>query len=340
MINDIESLVDLLNTMGFEVFGPVYQNGKTEYRKLTAKVAPAEGTPPRNSAKEYVLPRTEKLFSWERNGKDYKIIEVPAPKEQVLLGLRPCDAAGFEIVDKVMSWEPADDHWFARRNKTTIISFTCDGGDESCFCTAVGLGPASKRGSDILITKLSKGYHLEILTDRGEALASKVDKLFVGNGNEQEAETIKTKAHEKVESRLSIDPAKIQQWLSTHFEHEIWSKMALKCHGCGACAMVCPTCHCFDIIDEPESPVKGSRRRNWDVCQASVFTLHASGHNPRPDQNSRYRQRITHKFQIYPERFNEILCTGCGRCIRACVAGMDLIEILGELNELASGGEQ
>ena len=35
-----------------------------------------------------------------------------------------------------------------------------------------------------------------------------------------------------------------------------------------------------------------------------------------------------HKFSIYPARFGEILCTGCGRCSRACPGGMDLPEIL------------
>ena len=42
-----------------------------------------------------------------------------------------------------------------------------------------------------------------------------------------------------------------------------------------------------------------------------------------------------HKFSIYPRRFDEFLCTGCGRCARACGAGMNLPEILGQLVQLA-----
>ena len=42
----------------------------------------------------------------------------------------------------------------------------------------------------------------------------------------------------------------------------------------------------------------------------------------------RYRQRINHKFAIYPLKFGEVLCTGCGRCTRVCHAGQDLVEIL------------
>ena len=75
---------------------------------------------------------------------------------------------------------------------------------------------------------------------------------------------------------------------------------------------------------------RGVRRRNWDTCQTGRFTVHASGHNPRANQNARFRQRVLHKFSIYPERFGEILCTGCGRCTRACPAGMDIAEVLSE----------
>jgi ferredoxin len=45
-------------------------------------------------------------------------------------------------------------------------------------------------------------------------------------------------------------------------------------------------------------------------------------------QWNRFRQRVYHKFVYYPDKFGRILCTGCGRCIEACPARMDLIEIL------------
>jgi ferredoxin len=81
-------------------------------------------------------------------------------------------------------------------------------------------------------------------------------------------------------------------------------------------------------VDEPDGVDRGVRRRNWDTCQTGRFTVHASGHNPRSNQDARYRQRVLHKFSIYPERFGEILCTGCGRCTRACPSGMDIAEVL------------
>jgi len=45
-----------------------------------------------------------------------------------------------------------------------------------------------------------------------------------------------------------------------------------------------------------------------------------------------------HKFFIYPQRFGELLCTGCGRCARGCPGGMDLPEVLTQLARLATTG--
>ena len=129
--------------------------------------------------------------------------------------------------------------------------------------------------------------------------------------------------------------ALLPEWLARNFDHELWKTLALRCHGCGACTAVCSTCHCFDIVDEHDSYGAGARRRNWDFCQSAKFTAHASGHNPRKSQTERVRQRVMHKFSIYPRRFDAILCTGCGRCARACGAGMNLPEILGRLVQLA-----
>ena len=98
--------------------------------------------------------------------------------------------------------------------------------------------------------------------------------------------------------------ARLPDWLARNFDHPLWRSFALRCHGCGACAAVCSTCHCFDIVDEHDSYDRGARRRNWDSCQTAKFTLHASGHNPRQTQTERFRQRVMHKFSVYPSRFD------------------------------------
>ena len=104
-------------------------------------------------------------------------------------------------------------------------------------------------------------------------------------------------------------------------------ELTSKCIGCGICAYVCPSCHCFDIVDEGYL-IKGTRHKNWDSCCFANFTLHASGHNPRPNQPSRYRQRLLHKLNYYPFKNNgQIMCTGCGRCVVSCPVNIDIYHV-------------
>jgi predicted aldo/keto reductase-like oxidoreductase len=59
----------------------------------------------------------------------------------------------------------------------------------------------------------------------------------------------------------------------------------------------------------------------------SLFTLHASGHNPRTTAAQRYRQRVLHKFHYYPHRNDGLnLCVGCGRCVVDCPVNIDIRE--------------
>jgi ferredoxin len=353
---DLGALVADLRAAGTRVVAPVRPKGLgrelVEYasvRNLDDVVL--EGPVPARSAKQFFLPATEPLLRWRQNKGEIEIDEVATRFEPtVLLGVRPCDAAAGEILDRVMGWDYRDELWFGRREATTVLSLACSGEDEACFCTAVGLSPASTRGADGLLTRLTDGkqYELEALTPKAKALVSKHQTRFKdasaaseaaktnkGGKDATSAEQLHAAAAERVKSHLRVELEPIRGWLGRHFEDPFWARVALRCHGCGACAAVCPTCHCFDIMDEPEGVDRGTRRRNWDTCQSALFTLHGSGHNPRRDQAARIRQRITHKFGIYPKKFSETLCTGCGRCVRACAAGMDLLEILGEIHRRA-----
>ena len=283
------------------------------------------------SLKGYFLPEHEALCRWKQRGTEIEIEAVPtefAPR--VVLAAKPCDSAALAVVDKVMNWDYEDELWNSRRAAATIINLACPVIDETCFCTAVGAAPDATKGADGLLTPVEGGYILEVTTEKGIALAEAhkarlspaADALAAGADVERAAASARAAAN------LEIDAQSVRDWIDTHFEDPLLASLAIRCNGCGACSSVCPTCHCFDIVDEEEGVGRGTRRRCWDTCQAPTFTLHASGHNPRDDQHARYRQRINHKFAIYPLKFGEVLCTGCGRCTRVCHAGQDLVEIL------------
>ncbi|MBP7146959.1 MAG: 4Fe-4S dicluster domain-containing protein [Acidobacteria bacterium] len=326
-------VADLLGA-GQAVIGPASLGAGRSvlYRELND---PAQlelaGPPPALSLKEFFLPPTEPLLGWSGSPRELRLDEVPAPRApRVIIGARPCDTAALPVLDKLMGWDYRDEPWFARREATTIVSIACREPDGSCFCTAVGGGPANPAGADVLLERADGGWRAEVLTERGAELAARFPARFA------EAAAGAASAAPRWTAELPPIPADFPAWLAGRFDDPLWAELALRCHGCGACAAVCPTCHCFDIVDECAGPSCGTRRRNWDTCQTARFTVHASGHNPRPAQPSRTRQRLLHKFSVFPARFGALLCTGCGRCVRGCPAGIDIVEALDHLGRAAA----
>ena len=110
-----------------------------------------DGPQPIRPLKEVVFPPTEALFRWRQDEIRREIEEVPTGfKETVVVGARPCDAAGLEILDRVMGWDFRDELWFGRRQATTVLAMACTTCDESCFCTAVGLSPDEHPGRGLV----------------------------------------------------------------------------------------------------------------------------------------------------------------------------------------------
>jgi ferredoxin len=307
---ELRKLVDEWIAAGKTCAGPVRVKPGTV---LIARLAKADDllldgwVRPANSIKELVLPRHETLYGYRVEKNRIELVDQPeALPEQIAIGAHPCDAAALPILDKIFNWDYRDEAYNRRRAATTVITLACTSRDEECFCTSVGLGPDAERGSDAMLFDRGDGTFLvKSLTEKGRALLGASDSS--------------AGAAERAPARF--DAAQVAQFAKEHFDDAFWREHALACLGCGACAFTCPVCHCFDIVDEG-NPREGVRARNWDACQFPLFTAHASGHNPRRGQGERQRQRIYHKFYLYPEKFGEILCTGCGNCARNCPVGL------------------
>ena len=323
---NLRALIDLLVKEGKRIIGPKATGTLTLYEPLAAGEELNLGELPRRSAKETFFPLCENILTYEKGPGGTTVTDIDPARfpETVLIGARPCDVAAAPVLDAVFSWDYQDEFFLERRRKTTIIGLACTKADDACFCTAVGLSPADAKGSDLFLTPLTGGgYRCETVTDKGEALLAAHTSLFMDDAAEP------LPLAEPAQGKLDLE--KVRSWLDSHFEDPLWEEIAERCAGCGACAFLCPACHCFDINDEGGEK-KGTRRKSWDACGFGKFTHHASGHNPREVQPERYRNRIMHKFKYYVDKFDQRLCTGCGRCIRHCPVGIDIAAVLEEIN--------
>ena len=324
-----KELIDSLIKTSSEVVAPVVVNNVSMFQKIASAdqvMMPDTYINTVRSAKQHFFPVTEPIVKFAYEGKDVKVADVVEEfAETVIVGLRPCDAAAFSTIDLIFNYEYKDKFFIKRRETSTLITVACEKADEACFCTSFNLQPDSIDGSDILLKKDKDGtYYAIVATEKGERLVNKINN-FGKNEEEIAGNDIYNKVKENIKAPLDRD--KIKDWLDKNFDNAFWDDYSSRCLGCASCAFLCPTCHCFDIVDELHYD-KGIRRKNWDACQFPVFTLHSSGHNPRDLQAKRYRQRVMHKFKYYSDRFEKALCTGCGRCIRACPVNLDIYDVV------------
>jgi ferredoxin len=290
------------------------------------------------SPKKVVFPPKEVFF--EFTGSIYNRIEVketlPGERPRVILGIRPCDAAAITRMDEFFSHDIKDSYYLTRRNNTILVGLVCSTPPSpNCFCTSVGGSPHGKAGLDILMTDLGDDlYYVESLTQKGVQIMDVADKPFRQAESEERSKMrkIHTDSVKKITREIK-DTDTLGSRLNNVFNSSLWEEESMGCLRCGICTYLCPSCHCFDVNDEVSSvsPLKGKRIRTWDNCQFPDFTMHSSGHNPRPERASRLRQRIFHKIRYSQENFNNYLCTGCGRCVSNCPVGINIIEILNKI---------
>jgi sulfhydrogenase subunit beta (sulfur reductase) len=281
---------------------------------------------PARSLKEFFFPEREVLFQY-RPGTcelDQVALKPSAETTRIIFGAFPCDAAALPILDKLFGWDYVDTSYMQRRQQTAIFTIACDEPEKTCFCTAVGISPVDIEGSDVLLSPLGDVYHVEIVTPRGAALVERYGEFFTDS--DPQHDDARARLEDELRGRISrhIDINGLRQGLT--FDSPAWDKLVEQCVDCAVCTFVCPTCHCFDIQDEGTRS-GGSRVRLWDSCAREDFTAMAA-HQPRPVHYRRYRQRLMHKFQYYPQNFGRVLCVGCGRCIQHCPVGIDITEAL------------
>jgi len=288
------------------------------------------------SPKSAFFPQTEDFVLYNKNKSvlDAQCVDLNL-KPVFLFGVRPCDVKSFEIMDIHFSGTGAvDPYWKKRREDTTIFGYAFDPkmpADTADFYSTLGIGAADPEGSDIFMIKKGDDLLFKAVTLKAENLLAGLSSLADASTDELKYFDDTVAAGRLFKTRFTCVDTKVvaKKFEDLFHKTEFWEKVSDACLSCGACTFVCPTCYCFDICDETLFS-RGTRRRVWDACMFTDFTLEASGHNPRTKVYQRLRQKVCHKYSYHIRKYGVISCVGCGRCTRNCPVNIDIFSIVDE----------
>ena len=258
----------------------------------------------------------------------------PMP-ERIVFGVKNCDLSSLAIFDFVFLNGVVKDPYYAEaREKTILVSTDCSSQLDVCFCPAVGEQPWAKAGFDINIAQTLGGCVIEDGTKRGAELLKSVEHMLEPAGSDVlgELEQQRSERYDELvaqcESHGLAPGTDLQAAVEGSFDSELWSDFAENCVECGACNFICCTCHCFLLADGVDEDGKPARSKLWDACLFNGFARTAGGGTPRPFRAERLRNRFDKKFSFFPQVLGRYACDGCGRCTQACIAKIDIRDVL------------
>lgn len=305
------------------VFAPVHEASELRLDYDTTLLPP----------KRWFFPPEEALMRF-RVADNEVVDDAVWANPRVLFGLHPCDINGLLLMDNVFNGKYVDPYYKARRDATLLVGVSCTPSD-TCFCNAWSTDEVHW-GFDIFLSDLGDRYFASVRTVKGaELLDRHVETRDITD--EDTAEFQRAVKRFKKSFMHDLDTSQLPLLLDAKFDSPIWDELGKRCLSCGACSMVCPTCYCFDVRDDLDADQQmGTRVRKWDSCQFRQFAEVAHGENFRESRASRVKYRYYHKQWGYLSKFERVLCVGCGRCARACLAGISPMEVV---SALESGGE-
>jgi len=253
----------------------------------------------------------------------------------IIVGAKSCDLRSMECLDETfMKGETRDPFYVERRNKAIIISSDCSSPAETCFCTMLGLKPYPEEGFDLNLSRIPEGLVVDIGSEKGEKLMTQ-DRDFITEASPtqlEERDKIRAATLSKVKEqnekfRLSKS---FQEIIEKKLDSPAWNGYVGRCKECAACLSVCPTCHCFLLFDQKVDD-SFERFRVWDFCYYRGYARVGGGVNALPTGKDRFKNKYVKKFEFYMSKFGVYACTGCGRCIEACLANIDMRQVFKDL---------
>jgi sulfhydrogenase subunit beta (sulfur reductase) len=275
---------------------------------------------PATSLKSFFLPVKENVTS-----------DRAEEKPRIIIGTPNCDIEGLSILDEIyLDNEFNDIHYRKLRENTLLISSDCIGMEKHCHCLSYNVKPYSNKTSDLAILQLEEKIVIRIISEKGEAFVKNLKE--VQSIENTSILTLIEKTHLETETLLAssnkgLPDYKLTGKLVSKEKGSRWEKYSAKCVSCGACTTICPTCSCFLLIDKPGF----EKVKQMDACQYPGFERVAGGEDALLQLHNRFKNRYMCKYVWKPAKFKNLACTGCGRCIEACIGKINKNEIFMEL---------
>lgn len=331
-----EEMAPLVTKMkgDYRVVGPVAKGGKFAFGEIED---PADLRLDYDTSilppKKYLQPQVERMMTFTRTGKPTVETVIEAPPT-VILGVHTCDLKGMQVLDEAFSQGYPDAHYLRRRENTLLVGIEClEPCDEHSFCKSMGTLTASN-GYDLHLTDLGESYAVNVGSERGAALMEKYDSSRQATeADMQQLNAVLSAKWPRFPYKLKFDVGELSPLMSQSYESPVWNDLADICLACGQCTLVCPTCFCFNVYDNVELDLQqGERWRQWDSCQLDEFARVAGNENFREHQASRLRHRFMRKGRYLMEKYEELGCTGCGRCARSCLVDISPVNVFNDLH--------
>lgn len=304
------------------IFRPVKEVSEITFEYITTILPP----------KKYYFPQKEKLLKF--NISPFKTAKAIAEFEEfILFAVHTCDIAGIQCMDVVFREGPEDPNYLNRKDKMTIIGIEClEYCDKCANCTSMG-NHVPRGGYDLMMVDIGEKFILHINSEKGEKLIKGLAYIKEA-GDEDMSDLLRVREEKKkiFKEEFNAGLPKVYEAFDKHFASGVWKDVGRACVACGNCTAVCPTCYCFDVVDDVELSLNdGIRYRIWNSCQMDDFAKVAGGEDFRKGRDSRQRHRYYRKFKYPVDKFNRFFCVGCGRCTRTCMAEINLVDTVNAL---------
>jgi sulfhydrogenase subunit beta (sulfur reductase) len=325
---DVLKIVDLLRQRGYEVLAPFRGRGRDTFfdpvtdanRDQIQIHLPNPYYPP----KRYVLPQMDRLLQVRNTNGALQIEPIYAEPKQAIFGIRSCDVAGINHLDRFFLGRDFRDIYYENRRKNLfLVNLVCTDPqqdiDENCFCVCADTGPAARDHFDLQLMDLGDAFLAVAGSPSGEALFAEPIFRKATAADVEKRRVLLEGVRREFKTMTSWFAATVRYVSQGRILDKTWEEVGNRCVECGGCTYVCPACTCFTVSDRKVGENEIERVRLWDACALGGFTRMAGGHNPRRAVHDRRNRRFFRKLAHYfIQRELSMACVGCGRCAAVC----------------------